>query len=117
MRYTLTLTEELHEQLLDSLNADSGLEGAAYLLCGGSIAADEVRLLVREVVPVAEKHYRVRLPDRLSIESASYVPLAKRAGLMNASIVFVHTHPGGVADFSVQDDHEEPGLLEFLQVR
>jgi hypothetical protein len=31
--------------------------------------------------------------------------------------VFVHSHPGGVGEFSPQDDHEEPKLMTFLDTR
>lgn len=117
MRYTLTILEQQFEELSGGVFSVPGIEGAAYLLCGNSVTEGETRLLVREVHPVADHHYLVREPYRLSIDSASYAAIAKRARAMNASVVFVHGHPGGPDDFSEQDDREEPKLHEFLAAR
>jgi molybdopterin/thiamine biosynthesis adenylyltransferase len=114
MRYTLTISERHDDELRAAVFADPKREGAAYLLCGESRADGETRLLVHEVVPVAPEHYAMRERDRLSIASASYVPLAKRAGQANDTIVFAHSHPAEIPDFSRQDDKEEGKLMEFL---
>lgn len=115
--YTLTILERHFEELSRAVFSVPGLEGAAYLLCGNSVTEGETRLLVREVHPVAEHHYLVREPYRLSIDSASYASIAKRAQAIKASVIFVHGHPGGPDDFSDQDDREEPKLHEFLAAR
>src|SRR5262249_8918206 len=54
---------------------------------------------------------------RLSISSESYVPVAKKARELNQSILFVHSHPDGIPDFSPQDDQEEPRLMQFFYSR
>lgn len=115
--YTLTILEQQFDELSRAVFSIPGLEGAAYLLCGNSVMEGETRLMVREVHPVAEHHYLVREPYRLSIDSASYASIAKRARALKASVVFVHGHPGGPDDFSEQDDREEPKLHEFLAAR
>ena len=117
MRYTLTTLEEHRERLEELVFSKPGYEGAAYLLCGRSVTETETRLLVREVIPVAEQHYLVREPDRLSIDSSSYAAAAKRAQTLGASVIFVHGHPQGLADFSPQDDREEPKLMEFFSAQ
>lgn len=114
MHYTLTIQEEQFDSLRDAIFSWPDYEGAAYLFCGSSVIADEHRLLVREVVPVAEEHYLRREPDFLSITSVSYAAAAKRARLQNETILFVHSHPNGFPEFSPQDDCEEPKLMEFL---
>lgn len=117
MNYSLTILERHYEELAGAVFSLPGLEGAAYLLCGNSVTEGETRLLVREVHPVADHHYLVREPCRLSIDSASYASIAKRAQATKASVVFVHGHPGGPDDFSDQDDREEPKLHRFLAAR
>jgi len=117
MRYTVTITEVLMQRLLDEVFSKEGCEGAAYMLCGRSSTAGELRFLVRSVVPVLDEEYRVREPLRLSIDSVSYARIAKRAFADGASIMFVHSHPKGIADFSPQDDREEPKLMTFLSKR
>lgn len=117
MRHTLTVTEALCQRVADAVFDSPGLEGAAYLLCGVSETGGEVRLLARDVIPVRPEHYLVRERDRLSIAADSYVPVAKRARLAKEAILFVHSHPGGYPDFSIQDDREEPKLLAFFHSR
>jgi len=93
------------------------VEGAAYVLCGRSCGEEEERLLAREVIPVRDEHYLTRTSVRLSISSESYVPVAKKARELNQSILFVHSHPDGIPDFSPQDDQEEPRLMQFFYSR
>src|SRR5207248_7110695 len=87
------------------------------LVCGRSKAEGALRLLVRDVVPVEAQHYLIREPLRLSIDSASYVAVAKRARGTGDSLVFVHSHPRGIVGFSRQDDREEAKLHEFFRSR
>lgn len=117
MRYTLTIMEADAERLITAVTSELEREGAAYLLCGRSTCQGETRLLVRDVIPVANNDYLVRERDRLSIASVSYAAVAKRALLRGDSILFVHSHPTGVDDFSAQDDREEPKLMEFFSCR
>lgn len=117
MRRTLTLREDQFDQLHAAIFSKPGYEGAAYLLCGRSTTADEQRWLCREVVPVADEHYLVREPARLSIDSLSYAAAAKRAEAAAESVIFVHSHPAGVEHFSPQDNREEPKLMEFFDAR
>lgn len=115
--YTLTIRDETYAALRSAVLSAAPLEGAAYLLCGESRTGDEHRLIVRDVIPVRDEHYLLREPARLSIASGSYVSAAKRARSMRASVLFVHSHPGGPDEHSRQDDREEPGLMEFLSSR
>lgn len=117
MQYTLTLLEEQLEQLTSILFSAPEQEGAAYLLCGRSQTDSELRLLVRAVLPVEEHDYHLRTADRLSIDSASYARVAKVAARPQASILFVHSHLGSLADFSRQDNREEPKLMDFFGAR
>lgn len=117
MQYSLTFLEGARLQLEEAVFSRPGLEGGAYLLCGRSVTEDETRLLVREVIPVAEHNYLRREAYRLSIDSASYAAVAKRARAIGASIIFAHGHPFGPPDFSEQDNREEPKLVEFFSAR
>ncbi len=117
MRHTLTIRDEDYAELRARLATPANTEAAAYLLCGRSVTKSEVRLLTREILPVEARDYLVRESDRLSIASASYALVAKRAAEEGASALFVHIHPGGRGEFSRQDDREEPKLMEFLTSR
>jgi molybdopterin/thiamine biosynthesis adenylyltransferase len=117
MKYTLTVREDDYKTLRGVVESREGLEGAAYLLCGRSERHTEVRLLARDVVPVADEHFVAREVDRMSIASASYAAIAKRALQEGTSVLFVHLHPRGHGTFSAQDDREEPKLMAFLAAR
>lgn len=117
MDYTLTILESQQAALEQTVFASKELEGAAFLLCGFSITESETRLLVREVIPIKDEHYLTRERNRLSIDSASYAAIAKRANAIDATVVFVHSHPDGPPSFSRQDNREEPRLMEFLSAR
>jgi proteasome lid subunit RPN8/RPN11 len=114
---TLTILEPQLDELLAIIFAEQPNEGAAFLICGTIHTDREDRLLVRGVVPVQQAHYLVREPQRLSIDSQAYANAAKRAEADGSSVLFVHSHPGGVGEFSSQDDREEPKLMTFLDTR
>ncbi|HEY0715305.1 MAG TPA: ThiF family adenylyltransferase [Polyangia bacterium] len=116
-RFTLTILEEHYSLLLSAIFGRPGCEGAAYLVCGRAEVDGEIRLLVRDVAPVADADYLVRESHRMSIDSASYARIAKAAGASGDSVIFVHSHPEGISDFSPQDNREEPKLMQFLGAR
>lgn len=117
MNYSITFLEQDFERLLSIIFAKPGLEGAAYVLCGISRTDAEERLLAREIIPVRDEDYEGRTNLRLSIRSDSYVAAAKKARESNQSILFVHSHPDGICEFSSQDNEQEPRLMDFFYRR
>ncbi|CAJ0793684.1 ThiF domain-containing protein [Ralstonia mannitolilytica] len=105
--------EELRQKLFDKPE----VEGAAFLLCGQSISEDVVKLLVHTVVPIRDEDFLRREKYGLSISSSALTRIAKLAKYESLSIIFAHSHPQGMAEFSEQDDREEDRLLPFLQAR
>lgn len=87
------------------------------MLCSVSETEGELRLLGREVIPVEQDHYLKREPFVLSISSFSFTRVAKYAQRNNLSVLFVHSHPGGLLEYSPQDDEEEQKLQAFLRSR
>jgi molybdopterin/thiamine biosynthesis adenylyltransferase len=117
MRYTITFVQAQYEALVKHLFQAEGAEQAAYLLCRPSITETEVSLLVREVinVPAAEIHHSS--PDHMSIAARSFTSAMKKASDRRECFAFVHSHPGGYAQFSQQDDEEEAKLFRTAYVR
>src|ERR1019366_10252187 len=112
MRYTLTFWENHYDQLTTHLFQSEGRpERAAYLLCGLAENERETRLIVREVIPVADVDLLEQSTRHLSIPASSFLPIMKRADRERACFVFVHSHPEGVPDHSEQDDREERALF------
>lgn len=103
----------LRHQLFDH----PGIEGAAFVLCGQSISERCTKLVAHAIIPIHDEDFERREPCRLTIRSAALMRIAKLAKYEDLSIVFAHSHPGGIAAFSIQDDGEEARLLPFLQAR
>jgi molybdopterin/thiamine biosynthesis adenylyltransferase len=111
-RFTLSMLEAHLSTLTEALFDGSGDERGAYLICGVARMQSEVRLLVREVIPVRMDEILAASPISLSITGSSFVRAMKRADLKRAAFVFAHSHPTGFPDFSPQDDSEERKLFQ-----
>jgi molybdopterin/thiamine biosynthesis adenylyltransferase len=118
MRYSLTFTEPLYKQLTTHLfNGQPDVERAAYLLCRLSVTPAETRLLVREVSPVPQSEVMAASSHGMSIPAVSFARAMKRAHDTQHCFAFVHSHPGGIAAFSRQDDVEERKLFDTAAIR
>ena len=98
---------------------DSKVEQCATLLASRAERADgRVRLLVRDVVFPDGDSYQVQTNTKAQLSPGFVAALAKNAKLQSLSLIFVHTHPGGVSsEFSLTDDAGEEALKAFLDVR
>lgn len=117
MKTKLAIREDQLTELRAQLFDTPGTEGAAFLLCGQSTSASHLGLVAHSVVTINPEDILAREAFRLSIASRALVRVTKLARYENLSIVFAHSHPGGTAHFSEQDDTEEERLLPFLQAR
>jgi proteasome lid subunit RPN8/RPN11 len=107
----MVLTEEHHSQLCRHLFPGDGLEAAAVLLCTKS---SEHRFVVNQVVPAPYDDCFIRLPDRISwpgevVESA--IDLAIDHSL---TVILIHSHPGGLFEFSRVDDESDLEIMPSL---
>ncbi len=117
MRYSLNLREEDHDQLIAHVFSNPDVENAAYLLCRTAETANEIVLLVREVLPVNAADIIEATKYGMKINSRSFTRAMKKADQQNQAFVFVHSHPEGVRDHSGQDDLEERKLFRTAFVR
>lgn len=118
MKNTRIVLLEPQMDLLRNLLFDrKGVEGAAFLLCGQSQSERTTKLIAHAIMPIAEEDFLHRKANSLSISSSALARITKQAKSENLSIIFAHSHPEGVAEFSDQDDREELKLLPFLQKR
>lgn len=113
----IVLLESQLETLRDLLFDRPGIEGAAFLLCGQSTSDHATKLIVNSVLPIPAEDFLRREAFGLSISSAALTRVAKLARYEDLSIIFAHSHPDGVPEFSEQDDGEEARLLPFFQAR
>lgn len=105
---TLAFRDHAYDQIADAVELED--ETAWFALA----ARDGQTWTSHQLQPVAVTDYSVRLPDRLSIGSRAWVPLARLAAERQLDLLFVHTHPGGYQEFSVADDIAEADLRRDL---
>ena len=100
----------LHDSLLGY-----GHERCAVLLATRGRCSDGHDLmLVRETVLPSEEDYTQRRLNHAKLRPDFVARVAKRARLLELSLVFVHTHPGdSIPQFSQIDDRGEEELAAF----
>lgn len=114
MNVTLSISADQHTALADHLFPGDGLEAAALLLCGGADHSERYRLSVREVI-LLEHGKCKRLRDRVSWPTDLIVPHLDHAEELGLSVIKVHCHPGGFAEFSEVDDEGDKELLPIIR--
>ena len=111
MRYTMTFMEKDFQILAQHLFSNRDVEQAAYLLCRLAKTAEEIRLLVRRVIPVTNEEISTQSAVSMKIKQQSFLRAIKAAAIAHECFVFVHSHPTGLLDFSAADDIEEESLF------
>jgi proteasome lid subunit RPN8/RPN11 len=112
-RTSLVMPSLHHRKLVTHLFPGDGLEAAALLLCH-RVGKNRQRYLVYDIIPVPHSACARRERDALSW-SGEYAELAvDRAEEGGYYIVALHSHPGGLFDFSSQDNASDKLLLPAL---
>jgi molybdopterin/thiamine biosynthesis adenylyltransferase len=117
MQYSITFFEEDMSRLSAHLAENPAVERAAYLLCRPVKMPSEVRLLVREVLPLDGRDVLESSSHHMKIVPLSFIRAMKKADLAKSCFVFVHSHPDECAGHSWQDDNEERKLFSTAYVR
>lgn len=112
----VVMLQEQFSELREELSDPDGLERAAFLFCGRSVESNRVRLLVKRVHQldprlIRSERHSVRIP------SIAYVPAIARADRNDESLILVHSHPTGVANFSKADDDADSELFRVANAR
>ncbi|MBZ0146624.1 MAG: ThiF family adenylyltransferase [Pseudorhodoplanes sp.] len=116
--FSLTFTERDEAALRAAVFAIPGTEGAAYVLFRECrIGFDpwsrrsRVRLLAKEIVPIAAQHRVSASAQHVTWNTAGFVELLQRCQREGLVLGIAHSHPLGVECFSPQDDGNEAELL------
>lgn len=80
------------DKLLDHLLGD-GDEHAALLICGLNESNDSTTFLVRDMVLLQDEDYVNRGALHLSVAPTALARVAKRARMLDAALIMVHSHP------------------------
>jgi len=124
MKADLALSNRHLGVLRAELCPSDPVEHAAYVLFGVSrIASDpfdgnrRIRLLVKEVLPVEDREIKSADDQHISWSTKRFVELLARAEREGLQLGIAHSHPGGPAKFSAQDDGNEAELMRLAQNR
>lgn len=112
---TLAFSEDQHSHLRSFLFPGDGKEAVAILLCGRRAGDRRHRLVVREIHGIPYDQCLVRTPLNVTWHPDYIVPMLERAEELGLSVVKVHSHPNGYADFSRTDDEGDERLLPMLR--
>lgn len=107
-RVTLAVSEPLWLELTGWLA--SRQETAGVLTARVIDNPAGLTLLGRELLSAPAGAYTDRQPDSLSLRSTGWVPSVRAAHCDGSIGIFVHSHPGGVSEFSERDDEVDHQL-------
>ncbi|MDD4295332.1 MAG: ThiF family adenylyltransferase [Ruminiclostridium sp.] len=116
MLRSITFIEKDYNSLINHLFRD-GNEQAAFLLCRLSASNEEIRFLVRDIIPISKENIVYNDRERIEYTYESYLPVIKKAIQNEENFILVHSHPNGFRGFSGVDDEEEFKLLKFAYNR
>ncbi len=122
-RLALTLREEQLSALRRLLFPDTGHEAMAYVLCGQVRCMDPIsgqpleRFLARDIIPIPAEDVRASSPTHITVDTRALARVLRLATDSGATVMVVHSHRPGPAEFSLQDDADEPQLVELAQHR
>lgn len=92
-------------------------EQAAFLLCGLSETENEIRFLVKKVIPVLDKFILESNPMKIYYSYEAYQPVIKTAIRNNECFIIVHCHHNKLPEYSDIDNKEEIKLLKYAYRR
>ncbi len=114
-RVTLSLTGTQHRQLSSLLLLPDGKEAAAIALCGRRAGEQRYRLLVQEIYTISPDFYLHRSAEAMTWSTDVLEPLLDKAEKEGLSVVKIHSHPNGYADFSEIDDISDLKLMPAIK--
>lgn len=111
MDVVLRLTNEQHALLKAHLYSGDGNEAVAFILCGRRASESRHCLTARQVIPVPYDQCSTRTPVRVTWSTDVLLPHLSEAAKRGLAVVKVHSHPGGLEEFSEWDDTSDRTLF------
>src|SRR5690348_4055114 len=103
MEITFSLSSAQHSLLRNHLFTDRN-EAAAIVLCGRGAGDKRHRLLAQKIHLIPHGSCFERSPVSITWPTDIMLPWLQEANRLGLSVVKIHSHPGGFATFSDQDD-------------
>ncbi len=112
-KYTLRISEQDYEKCRRIVQAKHPKESAVFLLAGRKKIGNNEELIVRRIVEIPEKEYRIQESFHLDISPKvinGLISLCEENGL---GVVLCHSHPTDTP-YSPSDDNGEQRIAETL---
>jgi len=109
----MVIPEGIHQQLHKHLFPGDGKESAAILLCNRN-EGSRLKLLVKEIIQVPDDECESRKNDFISWQGLYLEKAIDAAETASMSIILVHSHPGGLFEFSQFDDASDAITIPAL---
>jgi molybdopterin/thiamine biosynthesis adenylyltransferase len=124
MNNRLSIQECHVHQLKEFILPESGHERSAYILCSQvNIETDpwtgkpSQRFISHAVIPVGGSEIVSSSAQHITWSTHSFANVLRQAQTKNLVVALVHSHPGGIREFSEQDDRNESDLIQLAQNR
>lgn len=114
METTLRLTAGQHIELKKHLYPGDGNEVAAIILCGRRAGNERHCFTGTMVFPIPFDQCSVRTPFRITWSTEALLPALTEAAKRKLAIVKIHSHPGGLEEFSETDDKSDLDLFQSV---
>ncbi len=111
---TLTMSGDQHDHLRNFLFPGDGNEAVAFLFCGRRDGDRRHRLVVKEIHGIPYEECSERTPWCVTWPPDYIAPMLDRAATIGLSVIKIHSHPGGMAEFSDTDDEGDARLVPMI---
>lgn len=111
----LAFSGDQHQRLKVFLFPGDGKEAVALVLCGRRDGDRRHRLTVREIHEIPYEYCVTRTATRVTWSPDYIDEILERAASEGLSVIKVHSHPSGYADFSETDDEGDRLLLPMVR--
>lgn len=112
MQYQINIAGLHYEQIKNHLYPGDGKESVAIALCGRFTHNGLTKLTVHEVLLIPFEDCYEREPDFIHWKTDKVQPLFEKAFSKKFSIMKIHSHPTGFAEFSKTDDKSDHNFFD-----
>jgi hypothetical protein len=113
-KYGLRITGDQHRQINALLFPSDEHEAVVFALCGTLRTDNHYILTVREIIAVPSDYYLERTPNRVRWMTEFLPDLLDDAMKEKLALLKIHSHPGGLKEFSSFDDDADIDLFRSV---